>query len=182
MEEAKTEEIWQEFLSVARASFEKMFAQDGQNSLVTFSQREDRACELGDGIARWFLDRHIKGDTINAAEVLCPTCGKPVSLKSQSPERREVIAKPGAVGSDRHGCYCHSCRKVFLPSGRQAGSEGGGLQPVASGEARMVGGPGGLLREGEPNRGEAPGTGDHCEGAAKPHGKARRGKSRAKGC
>src|SRR3970040_1588291 len=145
MDEVKREALWQEFLGVARDSFGKMFGQDGQNGLVTFREREERACELGDDVATGFLRRHLREESTAAHVACCPHCGKPACPRGEEPERREVIAKPGTVDFDRLARYCPSCRRVFFPSGRQTGSAGRGVQPRAPGEARMVGRPGGLL-------------------------------------
>ncbi len=42
----------EEFLVRANATFDQMFGQDGKNGLVTFTEREDRACEVTDALAR----------------------------------------------------------------------------------------------------------------------------------
>jgi hypothetical protein len=34
-----------EFPALARTAFQRMFGSDGQNGLVTFAQRKQRACE-----------------------------------------------------------------------------------------------------------------------------------------
>jgi hypothetical protein len=44
-----------EFLSRAGQAFDRMFGTDGQNGLVTFQEREDRACEVTDELARWLM-------------------------------------------------------------------------------------------------------------------------------
>ena len=41
-----------EFLGEAGEAFDRMFGEDGQNGLVTFAEREDRACEVTDELAR----------------------------------------------------------------------------------------------------------------------------------
>ena len=49
---AEMEQLRREFLVRAQAAFEQMFGADGQNGLVTFTEREDRACEVTDALAR----------------------------------------------------------------------------------------------------------------------------------
>jgi hypothetical protein len=41
-----------QFLALAGTAFERMFGGDGQNGLVTFAEREERACTLTDELAR----------------------------------------------------------------------------------------------------------------------------------
>src|SRR5881396_3508529 len=45
----------QEFQEEAGRTFDQMLGSDGQNGLVTFTDREDRACELGDALTRRLL-------------------------------------------------------------------------------------------------------------------------------
>ncbi len=49
---AEMEQLRREFLVRAQAAFEQMFGADGQNGLVTFTEREDWACEVTDALAR----------------------------------------------------------------------------------------------------------------------------------
>ena len=51
-----------EFQEEAGRAFDQMLGSDGQNGLVTFTQREDRACELGDGLTRLLLEEHLAAD------------------------------------------------------------------------------------------------------------------------
>ncbi len=53
------EQLRREFLVRAQAAFEQMFGADGQNGLVTFTEREDRACEVTDALARWLLEERL---------------------------------------------------------------------------------------------------------------------------
>ena len=45
--------IREQFRAQADQAFDQMFGRDGQNGLVTFTEREDRACEATDALARW---------------------------------------------------------------------------------------------------------------------------------
>src|SRR3989337_2752613 len=87
------ERVWERFLVRAKAAFDDMFGQDGKNGLVTFTQREDRACELTDALARWLLEEHLGQDENKepGVKVDCPICGGPVvheSAEQASLERR----------------------------------------------------------------------------------------------
>ena len=47
----------QGFQEEAGLAFDQMLGSDGQNGLVTFEERENRACELGDALTRRLLAR-----------------------------------------------------------------------------------------------------------------------------
>jgi hypothetical protein len=51
-----------QFLALAGTAFERMFGGDGQNGLVTFAEREERACEVSDELARWLMAEHVAQD------------------------------------------------------------------------------------------------------------------------
>ncbi len=51
----------QDFLEEAGKAFDGMLGSDGQNGLVTFEERENRACELGDALTRRLLEEHSGG-------------------------------------------------------------------------------------------------------------------------
>ena len=76
-----------EFLEEAGKAFDQMLGSDGQNGLVTFAEREDRACELGDGLTRRLLEEHLEADEAvdPGATVDCPICGGPVHC--EEPEK-----------------------------------------------------------------------------------------------
>src|SRR5438105_3448201 len=69
-----------EFQEEAGRAFDQMLGSDGQNGLVTFAEREERACELGDGLTRHLLEEHLGADETSdpRGEVACPICGSPV--------------------------------------------------------------------------------------------------------
>ena len=70
----------EEFLLRTNATFDQMFGQDGKNGFVTFTDREDRACEVTDALARWLLEEHLNLNetTDPGVQVACPICGGPV--------------------------------------------------------------------------------------------------------
>lgn len=125
---AEMEQLRREFLVRAQAAFEQMFGADGQNGLVTFTEREDRACEVTDALARWLLEEHLTLDQAAdpGVQVDCPLCGGPV--RYDSPEQaelevREFETRRGKIEYERAARRCPRCRKIFFPPGRTA--EGG---------------------------------------------------------
>jgi hypothetical protein len=59
-----------QFLALAARAFEQMFGSDGQNGLVTFAEREERACEATDGLARWRMAEHVTQDRTGAGDAV----------------------------------------------------------------------------------------------------------------
>lgn len=112
----------QEFLEEAGKAFDQMLGSDGQNGLVTFAQREERACTLGDGLTRRLLEEHLAADdSADPGETVeCPYCGRPVSCEAAEKvelEKREVRTRRGTIEYERAGRYCNPCRRVFFPRG-----------------------------------------------------------------
>src|SRR3989304_3068847 len=64
-----------EFLSRAGEAFDGMFGKDGQNGLVTFAEREGRACEVGDDLTRWLMAEHIALDPTGGPRRRSWSCG-----------------------------------------------------------------------------------------------------------
>lgn len=111
-----------EFLALAGTAFERMFGSDGQNSLVTFAQREERACEVTDELARWLMAEHVAQDPTGEAGVVrdCPLCGGPVaygSARQAQQEVRELMTRRGKIAYRRAAARCPRCRKIFFPPG-----------------------------------------------------------------
>lgn len=111
-----------EFLNQAGRSFDRMLGTDGRNGLVTFEEREQRACELGDALTLRLLEEHLSADEAAnpGVEVSCPCCGKPV--RCESPEKvelegRRVRTRRGPVEFERSSRLCKPCRRVFFPRG-----------------------------------------------------------------
>jgi hypothetical protein len=110
----------QEFLEEAGKAFDRMLGADGQNGLVTFEEREDRACELGDALTRRLLEEHLAADEMADPDeaVVCPFCGRPVPCPVPAEvelEKREVQTRRGPVEFERAARYCKPCRRVFFP-------------------------------------------------------------------
>jgi hypothetical protein len=111
-----------EFVEEASRAFDQMLGGDGQNGLVTFEEREDRACELGDALTRRLLEEHLAADELADPdeEVACPICGRPVPCEAPEEaemEKRQVQARRGTVEFERAARRCKPCRRVFFPRG-----------------------------------------------------------------
>lgn len=118
----KLEELRRECHREVDKGFDQMFGSDGQNGLVTFSQREERACEVGDRLSCWLLETHI--DLDQAAEAQgpcdCPHCGREVSVataEQQEVQSRTVRGRRGPSTFERIARRCKPCRRVFFPLG-----------------------------------------------------------------
>ena len=112
----------QEFQEEAGRAFDQMLGSDGQNGLVTFAEREQRACEVGDALTRLLLEEHLDADEFNdpGAQVDCPLCGGPVACdhpEKVALESRRVLTKRGRVAYERAARRCPRCRRIFFPHG-----------------------------------------------------------------
>jgi hypothetical protein len=111
-----------DFLKEAGRAFDQMLGSDGQNGLVTFAEREERSCELGDALTRRLLEEHLGADDAAdpGAEVACPICGGPVRCDAPEKvemENRQVLTRRGKVEYERAARRCNRCRRVFFPRG-----------------------------------------------------------------
>jgi hypothetical protein len=111
-----------EFLQEAGQAFDQMLGGDGQNGLVTFAEREERACELGDALTRRLLQEHLEADDAAdpGIEVACPICGGPVHCEEPDKvemENRQVLTRRGKVEYERAARRCNRCRRIFFPAG-----------------------------------------------------------------
>ena len=131
---SRHEELRQRFLSHAAAAFDLMFDPCYQEQLVTFDQREERACELGRDLTAWLLQRHVNADPqarpAEQAPPACPKCGRPgqrvTAAETSLPERR-VTSLTGEVALQREQWRCTTCRVVFFPLGSEAAAGDRGL-------------------------------------------------------
>jgi uncharacterized protein with PIN domain len=99
-----------------------MFGSDGQNGLVTFAEREERACELTDELARWLMVEHVAQDLAGRAggEPVCPICHGRLAeepARPAAPEVRELMTRRGKIAYRRAATRCPHCRKIFFPPG-----------------------------------------------------------------
>lgn len=112
-----------EFLTLAATVFHRMFGDDGQNGLVTFAEREERACEATDELARWLMAEHVAQDPAGKAagpSGNCPVCEGPASHESargDQPQVRELMTRRGKIEYRRAAVRCPRCRKIFFPAG-----------------------------------------------------------------
>jgi hypothetical protein len=110
-----------QFLALAETAFERMFGSDGQNGLVTFAEREERACAVTDELARWLMAAHVSQDPLGQArgEPSCPVCQRLLPQESaRSPaEVRELMTRRGKIALGRAAVRCPHCRKIFFPPG-----------------------------------------------------------------
>ena len=111
-----------QFLALAGTAFERMFGTDGQHGLVTFAEREERACEVTDELARWLMAEHVAQDLAGRAggEPSCPLCQRPLpekATRSPEPEVRELMTRRGKIVYRRAAARCPHCRKIFFPAG-----------------------------------------------------------------
>jgi len=111
-----------EFVALAATAFERMFGSDGQNGLVTFAEREQRACEVTDELARWLMAAHVAQDPLGEAGVghPCPICQGTVQAESDrsvEPAARELMTRRGKIAYRRGGVHCPRCRRIFFPAG-----------------------------------------------------------------
>ena len=97
--DSRREHLKRQWLQQAEAAFELMFDADQQDRLVTFDQRERRACSLTRELATWLIEQHIAED---------PSAG------------RSLTSAAGEVTLRREQWYCPTCRAAFFPSGPQA--------------------------------------------------------------
>src|SRR5689334_9945165 len=128
------EQLRQQWLAAANDAFNRMFAAAEQDHLVTFTQRETRAVLLGDDLAAWLLERHVRGDSqarpTEASPPGCPKCGQPGQRRSPPDERgprRQLQTRVGVVEWQREQWWCATCRVAFFPSGPAAATGHGGL-------------------------------------------------------
>jgi len=99
----------EEFLVRAKATFDSRRAgiwPGREERLVTFTEREDRACEVTDALARWLLEEHLSLDegADPGVQVDCPICGGLVRYDSPQQaelEIRELKTRRGKIEYER---------------------------------------------------------------------------------
>jgi len=121
------QELRQRFLSHAAAAFDLLFDRRYQDQLVTFDQREERACELGRDLTVWLLQQHVNADPLarnaDPQAPACPKCQRPgqrVTAADQPLPQRRVTSLAGEVTFHREKWRCTTCRVVFFPPGPEA--------------------------------------------------------------
>ena len=143
--------LHREWMERSEEAFQRMFGEDQQKNLVTFSEREKRAVDIGRALSRLLMEEHIAADpaaqpSLHAADAApgtppgtcdCPRCGKTGVLVTKSEDSlpgRTVESLAGAVGLEREQYACATCRVVFFPLGPEIGAGDGGVQPGGAAE------------------------------------------------
>jgi hypothetical protein len=128
------QQLRQQWLQQAAAAFDLYF--DGQQTppLVTFTQREGRACSLTQELAAWLLEQDLADDPAvrpdDAQPIPCPRCSRPARRQTppgQPLPRRQLTCAAGEVTLCREQWYCKTCRVSFFPSGSATPVGNGGL-------------------------------------------------------
>ena len=121
------EDLRRRWLAHAAAAFDLMFHSEHQADLITFDQREARACELGRDLTTWLIQQHVNRDELARPPadhpVVCPKCGRAARRKSDSdaaPPGRRLTGLSGEVEVKRDQWQCTTCRIVFFPPRPQA--------------------------------------------------------------
>jgi hypothetical protein len=128
------EQLRQQRLAAANDACNRMFGDAEQGPLLTFSQREGRACLLGRDLAAWLLERHVTADphgrSSEEAPPGCPKCGRPaqrVTGRAEPLPRRRLHTLAGDVEFRREKWRCTTCRVVFFPPGPAPAAGHGGV-------------------------------------------------------
>ena len=108
------------FQELAGQMYDQMFGVEEQHQLITFTQREDRALELGEKLQTALLQEHLARDPlaqpVESRKACCPDCGQPCQQQHNNKER-VLRARTGETRWERAVYYCTHCRRAFSPSG-----------------------------------------------------------------
>jgi hypothetical protein len=132
--DCRRDRLKRQWLQQAEAAFGLMFDADQQDRLVTFDQRERRACSLTDELAAWLLEQHIAEDPAvrhsGIEAPACPRCARPARREAPPEDPlpgRSLTCAAGEVTLRRERWYCPTCRAAFFPSGPEARAGDRGL-------------------------------------------------------
>jgi len=150
------EALRERWLLRAGQAFERMFAQANQDQLVTFTEREDLACLLGQQLAAFLLEEHVAAEgAVRASEKRppgCPHCQQP-GQRATPPEEelpeRELTTRAGKVKLRREKWTCTTCRRVFFSVRPPTPIGDGGIQSAAAAEGRAAGEQGSVVQGGQ---------------------------------
>lgn len=148
------EALREQWLLRAGQAFERMFGEAGQEQLVTFTEREDMACLLGEQLAAFLLERHAAADTqVRPSEKRPPGCPKCQQPGQRVPKRhneplteRELTTRAGEIKLQREQWRCPKCRILFFSVRPQAAVGDGALQSPDPGEGGAAGEQGGIVQ------------------------------------
>lgn len=147
------EALRERWLLRAGQAFERMFGERHQDQLVTFTEREDMACDLGKELAAFLLEEHAAIDVqVRPSEKrppCCPKCqqpGKRVKKQNEELLERELTTRAGEIKLRREEWQCKKCRILFFSAGPQVEVGDGTLQSTSVGEGSTAGGQGSLVQ------------------------------------
>ena len=140
------EALRERWLQRAGQAFERMFAEANQDQLITFTEREDLACDLGQELAAFLLEEHVATDRQTHPSPKqpprCPKCQQPGQQLTQANEQlpeRELTTRAGEIRLRREKWNCPKCRIIFFSARSQAEVRDGALQPAPPGEGGAPG-------------------------------------------
>lgn len=140
------EALRERWLLRAGQAFERMFGKANQDQLVTFTEREDMACLLGEELAAFLLEEHAAADhQVRPSEKqppCCPKCQQPGERRTKAKEKlaeRGLTTRAGEIKLQREQWRCQKCRILFFSAGPQAEVGDGEIQPTAIGEGSAAG-------------------------------------------
>jgi len=141
------EDLREQFLQHAGKAFERMFGEANQDGLVTFTEREDMACLLGEELAAFLLEKHAAADRqvrpSDKQPPCCRKCQQPGQRVAKSQlQERELRTRAGEVRLRREQWRCKKCRILFFSVRPQAEIGDGALQSTDSGKDRPAREPG----------------------------------------
>ena len=138
---AERGQLRRQWIQQAVATFDQMFAGAGPDELVTFTQREQRARTLGKELSRWLLEQHAAADPLvrppEEPPPRCPKCDRPgqrVTAADDPLPERQLTTAVGEVSLQREQWRCATCRVAFFPSGPEAATGDGRIQPPPTAE------------------------------------------------
>jgi|SRR5271165_3554973 len=150
------ESLRERWLLRAGRAFERMFAESNQDQLITFTEREDMACLLGQELAAFLLEEHVAVEgAVRLPEnrpPCCPQCQQPgqrVTAPDEALPERELTTRAGHVKLRREQWSCAKCRRLFFSAGPQAAVGDRGVQSAGAGEGRAASGQGGVVQGSE---------------------------------
>lgn len=147
------EALRERWLVRAGKAFERMFAEANQEQLVTFMEREDMACLLGQELKAFLLEEHLAADgQVRPAKKQpprCPKCEQPATRVTKPEEdlpERPLTTRAGDIKLRREQWRCGKCRIVFFSAGPQAEAGDGRVQSVARAEGGAASEQGGVVQ------------------------------------
>lgn len=150
------EALRERWLQRAGKAFERMFAEANQDQLVTFTEREDMACLLGQELAGFLLEEHAAADgqvrPLAKQPPCCPKCQQPgerITKRNEELAERELTTRAGEVQLRREQWRCKKCRILFFSIRPQAAVGDGALQSAGVGEGGAAGEQGRLVQGGQ---------------------------------